>query len=156
MSLFGPGSHGSTFGGSPLSSCLGLASLHATELEDLPAQAREKGPRVEARLRKIASRAPRLREIRARGMMFGIEVDQRGPDAHAFALRLWELGLVLKDTHQWTLRFTPPIVSSMADLGVALDILERAFTEDSALNRVSEPAGSPAPAAGEPRESAHW
>jgi len=127
MGLFDPGSHGSTFGGSPLASAIGLAALTAIEIEDLPAQARDKGERVMARLREIAGRSRHIREVRGKGLMTGIELKEDGPDGHDFAVRLYEEGLILKDTHRWVLRFTPPIVSSVEDLDTAVGMIEKVF-----------------------------
>ena len=129
MDLMRPGSHGSTFGGSPISSAIAYASLCAIEIEDLVGQANAKGPRVMARLRDIAARSPRIAEIRGKGMMFGIEVTREDPDADAYAKKLLKLGAVLKSTHRWVLRFTPPIVSTDAELDHVLGIIEKAFVE---------------------------
>lgn len=135
MQLMGPGSHGSTFGGAPLSSAVALAALTAIEHERLPEQARQKGEKVQARLEAIAAKAPRIQEVRGAGLMFGIEIDRDGPDAHHYTERLLELGAIVKDTHEWVLRFTPPIVATEAELDGVLDLIEQAFTEPSALNQ---------------------
>jgi ornithine--oxo-acid transaminase len=127
MSLFDPGSHGSTFGGCPISSAIALAALTAIEMEDLPAQATEKGAYIMGKLREIAAKSSHIAEIRGKGMMFGIELKKDGPDGHDFAVKAWNEGLVLKDTHEWVLRFTPPIVSSLADLNYALGVIEKIF-----------------------------
>lgn len=127
MELMGPGSHGSTFGGCPISSAIGYASLCAIEIEDLVAQANDKGQRVRARLDEIAAKSPRITEIRGRGMMFGIEVTKEDPDANAYSKKLLKLGAVIKGTHRWVLRFTPPIVSTDAELEHVLGLIEEAF-----------------------------
>ena len=129
MDLMRPGSHGSTFGGSPIASAIAYASLCAIEIEDLVGQATQKGPYVMARLRDIADRSPRIAEVRGKGMMFGIEVTREDPDADAYAKKLLKLGAVLKSTHRWVLRFTPPVVSTEAELDHVLDIIEKAFVE---------------------------
>ncbi len=127
MDLFGPGSHGSTFGGCPISSCVALAALTAIEHEDLPRQAAEKGVAVLERLKRIAADSPRIKEVRGRGLMFGIELTHEGPDGHHFAEKLLEQGLIVKDTHHWVLRFTPPIVATPSELDFALDCIEEVF-----------------------------
>jgi len=125
MELFDPGSHGSTFGGCPISSAIGLASLRAIEMENLPKQAAEKGEYVMSKLREIASRSPHITEIRGKGLMIGIELKHGGPNGHDIAVKAWDEGMVLKDTHEWVLRFTPPLVSSVEDLDYALAIMEK-------------------------------
>ena len=129
MELMGPGSHGSTFGGCPISSAIGVAALEAIEQENLVQQAAEKGPRVMAKLREIAERSPRIAQIRGKGMMFGIEVTREEPDADAYSKKLLKLGAILKSTHRWVLRFTPPIVSSNDDLDHVLSLIDTAFRD---------------------------
>ena len=128
MKLMGPGSHGSTFGGCPISSAIGYASLCAIEAEDLVAQANAKGDKVRARLDEIAAKSPRIAEVRGRGMMFGIEVTKEDPDANAYSKKLLKLGAVIKGTHRWVLRFTPPIVSTEPELEHVLGLIEQAFS----------------------------
>jgi ornithine--oxo-acid transaminase len=132
MSLFGPGSHGSTFGGCPISSCIAYAALHAIEEEKLVEQAQEKGDWLMERLIDLAERAPRIKEVRGKGMMFGIELTRDGPDGHHFTELLLEKGAIIKDTHHWVLRFTPPIVASKQDLEFALGCLEEVFAGQTA------------------------
>jgi len=60
-------------------------------------------------------------------MMFGIELTQDGPDGHHFTELLLEKGAIIKDTHHWVLRFTPPIVASKKDLELVLGMLEEVF-----------------------------
>ena len=127
MGLLGPGSHGSTFGGCPISSCIAYAALTALEEEGLVEQACEKGEWLFERLLAIAERAPRIKEVRGKGMMFGIELTQDGPDGHHFTEALLAKGAIIKDTHHWVLRFTPPIVASKADLELVLKMIEDVF-----------------------------
>jgi ornithine--oxo-acid transaminase len=127
MDLLGPGSHGSTFGGCPISSCIAYAALHAIEHEKLPQQAREKGEWLLERLSEIAERAPRIKEVRGKGMMIGIELTQDGPDGHHFSELMREKGAIIKDTHHWVLRFTPPITASKKDLELVLVMFEEVF-----------------------------
>lgn len=128
MDHFGPGSHGSTFGGSPFSSLLGVAALAVYEVEDIAARAARKGEHIAARLEAIARKSPHVKEVRGRGMMFGIEFVRGGPDATVFAQKLLELGAVVKDTHGWVLRFTPPLTATTDELDFVLELMERALT----------------------------
>ncbi|MCC6575179.1 MAG: aminotransferase class III-fold pyridoxal phosphate-dependent enzyme [Planctomycetes bacterium] len=127
MSLFGPGSHGSTFGGSPFSSMLGVAALAVYEHEEIGKRATETGNWLRPRLEAIAKKAASIKEVRSRGMMFGIEFKRTGKDATTYAKKLLELGVVAKDTHGWVLRFTPPLTATHEELEYALEIMEKAF-----------------------------
>ena len=130
MNLFEPGSHGSTFGGCPISSAIAYAALNAIEMEKLPSQASEKGKYVMSELEKIASESRHIEEIRGKGLMIGIELKKDGPDGHHFSVKFLEKGMIIKDTHEWVLRFTPPIVASKKDLDFALGLMREAFTGD--------------------------
>lgn len=132
MDLFGPGSHGSTFGGSPISSCIAYAALIAIEEEGLVEQAQGKGEWMMERLLEIADKSPRIKEVRGKGMMFGIELTRDGPGGHHFTERFLEKGAIIKDTHNWVLRFTPPIVASNEDLEWVLGIIEEVFAGETA------------------------
>jgi ornithine--oxo-acid transaminase len=127
MDLFEPGSHGSTFGGCPISSAVAYAALNAIEIENLPEKAVEKGEYVLGRLKEIASKSKYIEAVRGRGLMIGIQVRKDGPDGHDFSLKLYEAGMICKDTHRWVLRFTPPIVSTTGELDHALGIMEKVF-----------------------------
>jgi ornithine--oxo-acid transaminase len=129
MDLFEPGSHGSTFGGCPLSCAVSLAALTAIEMEDLPKQSTEKGAYVVEKLREIAKKSPYISAVRGKGLMIGIVVKEDGPDGHEFSSRLFKEGMICKDTRRWVLRFTPPIVSSIDELDHALAIFEKVFTK---------------------------
>jgi len=128
MSLLGVGSHGSTFGGCPISSCVAYAAMTAIESEDLVRQAQEKGEWVLERLQKIAEKAPGIVEVRGKGMMFGIELRQDGPDGSHFTKQFLQRGAIIKDTRRWVLRFTPPIVATREDLEWVLGLIEEVFT----------------------------
>lgn len=107
MSLFTPGDHGSTFGGNPLASAVGEASLDVIVDEKLAARARYAGAKVMQGLRAIHS--PLVKEIRGRGLLIGIELTI---PAGTLSLALLERGVAAKDTQEFVLRIAPPLVVS--------------------------------------------
>ncbi|MHC4840760.1 MAG: aspartate aminotransferase family protein [Planctomycetota bacterium] len=127
MDLMGPGSHGSTFGGCPISSCIALAALTAIEEEELVQLARDKGEFIAERLQAIAEKSDVIKEVRGKGMMFGIEIKRDGEKGKYYTKKLLEKGTIIKDTHDWVLRFTPPIVASTDDLETVLGWIEEVF-----------------------------
>lgn len=83
--LLGPGTHGSTFGGSPLGCAVGLKVLEVIRREKLDQNARQMGDYLLERLRSLASRFPSvLKEIRGFGLLVGIEL---APGIPAFSQR---------------------------------------------------------------------
>jgi ornithine--oxo-acid transaminase len=114
MDVFGPGDHGSTFGGNPLAAAIGDAALAVIVDEKLAERAARRG---EALLRALADiRSPHIAEIRGRGLLIGIELARSAGTARDFALRLLELGVLCKDTHEQVLRLAPPLVIEDAEI----------------------------------------
>jgi ornithine--oxo-acid transaminase len=105
MGLFGPGDHGSTFGGNPLGCEVARAALSVIVEERLAENSRERGAELMKRLGAIAH--PRVREVRGRGLLIGIEVDG---SARSLAKLLLKEGLLAKDTQKNVLRLAPPLV----------------------------------------------
>jgi acetylornithine/LysW-gamma-L-lysine aminotransferase len=114
------GRHGTTFGGNPLSCAAALAAIEAMIDEDLAAQAREKGDWLVARLRE----APlgKVREIRHKGLMIGIEV--REP-AVPLVLALVEAGVLTFPAGSSVIRVFPPLTIERELLEVVADRLAR-------------------------------
>jgi len=105
MSLFGPGDHGSTFGGNPLASAVGEAALDVIVDEKLASRARYAGAKVMQGLRAVQS--PYVKEVRGRGLLIGIELTV---PAKKLSEALLERGVAAKDTHDRVLRIAPPLV----------------------------------------------
>ncbi|MHB8146843.1 MAG: ornithine--oxo-acid transaminase [Vulcanimicrobiaceae bacterium] len=116
MDLFGPGDHGSTFGGNPLGSAVAEAALDVIVDEKLAARARYAGATLMQGLRNI--RSPLVKEVRGRGLMIGVEMTVAAKNlAHA----LLERGVAAKDTHERVLRLAPPLVIDDAAIAFLLE-----------------------------------
>jgi ornithine--oxo-acid transaminase len=111
MGVFGPGSHGSTFGGNPLACAVATASLQVIEEEHLAERAERLGELFMSELREIES--PMIKEVRGRGLLIGVELTE---PAKPYCVRLKEKGLLCKDTHETVIRLAPPLVVSEDDL----------------------------------------
>lgn len=122
MGVFGPGDHGSTFGGNPLAAVVGLASLEVIVEEDLPARAAELGGWMMDRLRDIESR--QVQAVRGRGLLIGVEIKEAAAPARRFCEALLEQGILAKETHERVLRFAPPLVVTREELEWALPRIE--------------------------------
>ena len=73
--LIQPGHHGTTFGGNPFATRVGLAVLQTMQSENLPARARSGGERLIGKLSEALHNRPEILDIRGAGMMIGIELD---------------------------------------------------------------------------------
>lgn len=121
---FSPGDHGSTFGGNPLGAAVALAVIRFLWKEDLPRRAGEKGELLGSGLRELGARFPFVREVRGKGLMWGVEL--AGP-ARPLALECLEEGLLVSATAERVLRFLPPLTVEEEEIFRALEILERVF-----------------------------
>lgn len=104
---FGPGSHGSTFGGNPLACAAALAVLDTMEQENLPARAEALGGRLLSDFADALQGVAGVEEIRGRGLLLGIELDRPCGDLVAMAL---EQGLLLNVTAERVVRLLPPLI----------------------------------------------
>jgi ornithine--oxo-acid transaminase len=105
MDLFGPGDHGSTFGGNPLGCAVADAALDVIVSENLAARARYAGAAILQGLRALAS--PLVTEIRGRGLLLGVELSL---PASRLAQALLERGVAAKETREFVLRIAPPLI----------------------------------------------
>ncbi len=108
--LLGPGSHGSTFGGNPVSCAAALAVLRVIERDGLVSRARIVGER----LRAVTSADPRVIEVRGRGLLLGVVLD--APIAGAVETAAREHGIIVNAVAPDVVRLAPPLVLADADL----------------------------------------
>lgn len=125
MSVFTPGDHGSTFGGNPMAAAIGIASIDVLLEENLPQRAAELGEYFSTQLQKIS--CPAVKEIRSKGLMIGVEIKPEFGSARRFCEALMEEGILCKETHVTTIRFTPPLVILKEELDWALDKIAKVF-----------------------------
>jgi len=126
MSVFTPGSHGSTFGGNPLACAIGEESLNVLIDERLDDRANEMGAYFVKRLKEINSK--KIKEIRAKGLLIGVEfVLKPGETVRPICEKLMEKGVLAKDTHEKTIRFAPPLVITRGEVDWAIEKIREVF-----------------------------
>ena len=116
MDLFGPGSHGSTFGGNPLGCACAMAAIDVIYDEDLVQRSLELGQYLVDELKKINS--PVVTEIRGKGLFIGVVLDR---SARPYCEELKKIGVLCKETHENVIRFAPPLVITKEELDWALE-----------------------------------
>jgi len=124
MKVFTPGTHGSTFGGNPLASAVGIAALEVLEDEKLDENAERLGAIFRAELATI--KCPRIKQIRGKGLLNAV-VFEKGFEAWNVCLALRDAGLLAKQTHGNIIRFAPPLVITEKELRSALQIIKSVF-----------------------------
>jgi acetylornithine/N-succinyldiaminopimelate aminotransferase len=129
---FGPGDHGSTFGGQPLALAAARATLATMEAEDVCARAQRAGAILTAGLAEL----PGVVSVRGAGLLLAAQLD--APVAREAAARALELGLLVNPVRPDAVRVAPPLLVRDDELARALELLGQALAEVG--------AGSGAPA----------
>ena len=111
-----PGAHGSTFGGNPLASAAALAVLKIVDDEKLVEGARLKGEALQKMLEELVKDVPAVCEsARGEGLLRGL-VLKEGYVARDILPKVMEAGVLLTAAGERVLRFSPPLVVSIAEL----------------------------------------
>ncbi|EYR65034.1 ornithine--oxo-acid aminotransferase [Actinotalea ferrariae CF5-4] len=126
LAVLTPGTHGSTFGGNPLSCAVALAVVDLLETGEHQARARELGEHLEERLAAMVEEGLLVR-YRVAGLWAGVDVDPSRGTGREVSERLLQRRVLVKDTHGQTVRIAPPLVISLEDLDWALDQLADAL-----------------------------
>jgi ornithine--oxo-acid transaminase len=119
LGLFRPGDHGSTFGGNTLACAVAIAALDVLVEERLVERSAEMGAYFMKRLREIPS--DKVREVRGRGLLIGVEIKEEHGTARPYCEKLMELGILAKETHHQVIRFAPPLVMTREEADWALE-----------------------------------
>ncbi len=119
--LFQPGSHGTTFGGTPLACAAALAVLDVIEKEQLLENVRTQGAVWRAALETLVTEFPgKVLEIRGKGFMIGVRLSE-DPSATIAALR--EAGLLVPAAGNNVFRLLPPLNATAAELAQSVEII---------------------------------
>ena len=118
--LFGPGNHGSTFGGNPLACAAALTTLATIEDDALMANALKVGEAIRSGLAEALKDLPGVVDIRGRGLMIGIELDR---PCGALVTQALEAGLLINVTAERVIRLLPALVFSEQDAQTLVTLL---------------------------------
>ena len=121
--VFQPGSHGSTFGGTPLACAAALAVIESIEGERLVENAAKMGQMFADGLRALQKRHPFITGVRGRGLIVGLVLDRPSKELEVL---LRERGLIAVSTAGNVIRFLPPLNITARQVRKALRILKAA------------------------------
>jgi len=127
--LLQPGSHGTTYGGTPLACAVALAVLETIEDDHLVERSARLGSFATERIRKI----PGVKEVRGQGLMIGIDLDpelasRASPGktvAQTVVNALMRNGLLTAPAGATVVRWLPPLIVKELDVVEAVNILDR-------------------------------
>ncbi|HBU65307.1 MAG TPA: aspartate aminotransferase family protein, partial [Alcanivorax sp.] len=123
--LFGPGSHGSTFGGNPLGCATALTVVETLSDQVIPA-VDAKGETLRAALRDRLADVPLVTGVRGRGLMIGVQLDR---DCGELVGRAREAGLLINVTAGSVVRLLPPLVINDDELRFLVDTLAQVIRD---------------------------
>lgn len=129
------GSHGTTFGGNPVSAAAAVAVMDT--MEELLPHARDLGKHAIDRLNELAGTHETIGDVRGLGLMIGVELVEdratRAPDAQAFKhvqAHAFDRDLIIipcgPDGN--VLRFVPPLITTREELDWAIDLVDEGLT----------------------------
>ena len=118
--IFGPGNHGSTFGGNPLAMRAGVETLRIMEEDGLLANAVKVGDHLRACLVRELGGLPGFSEVRGRGLMLGVELARPSGDRGG---RAAAHGLLISVTADTVIRMVPSLIMTIAEADEVVAIL---------------------------------
>ncbi|KAB7705274.1 acetylornithine transaminase [Bacillus aerolatus] len=117
---FSPGSHGSTFGGNPVSLAAAKATLDTIFDDNFLAQVAEKGNKLSSMLEEALSSVPQVKKLKGKGLMIGIELTE---EAAPYVTAAREKGLLILTAGTHILRLLPPLNVTAEEIEQAVAIL---------------------------------
>ncbi|WP_373034312.1 ornithine--oxo-acid transaminase [Streptomyces sp. NRRL B-2790] len=115
LGVFRPGEHGSTFGGNPLACAVALEVIAMLRSGEFQARSAELGVRLHRELGSLLGTG-RVTAVRGRGLWAGVDIAPKIGTGREISERLMDRGVLVKDTHGFTVRIAPPLVIAEQDL----------------------------------------
>ncbi len=123
---FTPGSHGSTFGGNPLTCAAALASFETLIEDDIIIPSVEQlGKHFVDRLRALKSKYEFVKDVRGAGLLVAMELDREGKDTVTACLKE---GFLINCTVDTVLRFMPPLIITEEEIDLLVKTLDSIFS----------------------------
>ena len=119
--VLAPGTHASTFGGSPLVCAAALAVFEAIKKEKLLQNTKRMGVYLTKKLEGLKKKYHFIKEVRSVGLVIGMEVGMRGEDIYKKCL---DEGLLINCAQDTILRIMPPMTVTKTDIDKAVSILD--------------------------------
>ena len=121
---FVPGTHASTFGGTPFVSAVAVAVVTTMLADDLPGNAARVGKYFLDRLQGLQAAYPVIKAVRGKGLILGMEV---AVPARGIVAACMERGLLVLTAGDNVVRFVPPLILTEGDVDQAVAVVEAAL-----------------------------
>ncbi|MFX3623919.1 MAG: acetylornithine transaminase [Ectobacillus sp.] len=130
-STFGPGVHGSTFGGNMIAMAAAKAVLQIIFDKDFLQEVEAKGAYFMELLQAEIAPLPIVQAVRGSGLMIGIEC---GKEVAAFIAQLQKSGLLVLNAGPNVLRLLPPLTATQEEIQQAVSILKGILNKENAVS----------------------
>ena len=121
-----PGTHASTFGGSPIVCAAGLAVFDAIKKDKLLVNTKKMGAYIRKRLEGLKKKYHFIKEIRTVALIIGVELSIKGEDIYKECMKE---GLLINCTQDTILRIMPPLNVTKIEVDKAISILDKVFSK---------------------------
>lgn len=128
LGLFQPGEHGSTFGGNAMACALSQTALDIIIKEKLPQRAFKLGTKFRKVLLETLPKHV-VKEVRGKGLLNAIELHPESGHGRFYSEMLQQKGILAKETHDYTIRFAPPLVMEEKSLDFAIKTIQEVFSK---------------------------
>ena len=125
-SLFEPGNHGSTFGGNPLACAAALAVIDTIEKESLCDRANALGERLLTGLKERLNGNNRIKEIRGKGLMLAIELNE---DVPTLVNEACDAGILINVAQGNIIRLLPPLTLTDKEADSIIETISRLISD---------------------------
>jgi acetylornithine aminotransferase len=124
--VFGPGSHASTFGGTPLVTTVSKAVLKSLLEDGWIDNCRVMGNYFKEKLEKLAQKYSFVKEVRGLGLILGMEIDHPGAPIVTACMKE---GVLINCAREKVLRFIPPLIVGEEEIDLLVEVLDRVLDQ---------------------------
>ncbi len=129
--LFGPGKHGSTFGGNPFATAVGHTVLTTMEKQQIPDYAAKMGSYLQAKLKSQLAKHACVVDVRGQGLMIGVELDKPCMALTAIGLKY---KILFNITFNKVIRLLPPLIITEEEADEIVNRVDQSIAEFQATN----------------------
>lgn len=120
-SAFGPGTHASTFGGTPIVTAAALEVLNTLDEEGIIEHCQEMGAYFREKLLQLKEKQPSIIDVRGKGLLLGMKIDVEGAP---IVQKCMENGFLINCIQDSILRFIPPLIINTYEIDALVTCLD--------------------------------
>ncbi|WP_019415220.1 aspartate aminotransferase family protein [Paenisporosarcina sp. TG20] len=127
---FKPGSHGSTFGGNPLATTAGLATVQYVVDQEIAQQAHKLGNYLSEKLKELQKEYAQIKQVKGLGLLIGVVFEGSALDV---VKKLLAKKVLVLTAGENVLRILPPLTASTEEIDLFIQTLGQVLAEESLI-----------------------